>query len=180
MSRSRGTVLLISGIRRVFVIVLYATSRRFSGVGLSRKARLTKDPACAFLSIERELASLLPFHFHLLKLSHLPHSRRIDQPGNSLLQHLNSLLDHQTHNLIAASFRSQQPTQHFRPAPPREPTATATAKTHLRKVLSPFYISLSTSLPQAHLTTSFRDRTRQNVRHWITPTEARGRRAPEH
>jgi hypothetical protein len=160
--------------------VLHATSRRFSGVGLSRKARLAKDPACAFPSIERELASLLPFHFHLLKLSHLPHPRRTDQSGNSLLQHLSFPLDHQTHKFTIASFRSQQPTQHFRPAPPREPTATATAKTHLRKVLPPSCISPSTSLPQAHLTPSFRDRTRQNVRHWITPTEARGRRAPEH
>lgn len=154
-------------------------SRRFSIGGLLRKAPLTKDPACAFLQLSANWRHCCLFHFLLLKCltpSSLTSHRSIRY---SVLRQLSSLTDHPTYQLIAVSFRSHQPTQHFRPAPPREPT-TATAKTHLRKVLSPYYTSLPPSPQQAHLTRPSRDRNAQNVRHRITPTEARGRRAPQH
>ena len=159
--------------------MLYAGIQTLQYWWASEESASHKGPRVCLPSIERELASLLPFHFLLLKCL-TPSSLTSHRPIRySVLRQLSSLTDHPTYQLIAVSFRSHQPTQHFRPAPPREPT-TATAKTHLRKVLSPYYTSLPPSLQQAHLTQPSRDRNAQNVRHRITPTEARGRRAPQH
>ena len=139
-----------------------------------------ETPRVPSLQLSANWRHCFPFHFLLLKcltpssLTSPRFIRYLTSPTATFSPRS------PTHCFIAASFSFQRPTQHFRLAPPREPTTTATAKTHLRQVSSPSYISPSTSLQQTHLTPSFRDRTRQNVRRRITPTEARGRRAPEH